>query len=96
MAEEEFGQPVTGAEEIDTDVFAASQQISSRFFLLGGNVNGGERPGAIQDGELPGIAPVVLMRSPGRRGINAGAMTSHGMPVAVSARCNSKPHGPAS
>jgi hypothetical protein len=58
MAEQEFGEPMTGPEEIDTDVFPAAQQIASSFFLLGGDVNGGERPGAIQDGELPGIASI--------------------------------------
>ena len=32
----------------------------------------------------------------GRRGISAGAITSQEMACWVNARCNSKPHGPAS
>jgi hypothetical protein len=38
----------------------------------------------------------VLIRSPGRRGISAGAITSHRTPSVWRARYNSKPHGPAS
>jgi hypothetical protein len=46
------------AQEISADVFAAAQEIARRFFLLGGNVNGRERAGAIQHRELAGIAAV--------------------------------------
>jgi len=43
VAEEEFREPVTAAEQVGANVFAAPQQFAGGFFLLGGNVNGGER-----------------------------------------------------
>ena len=47
-----------------------------------GNVNGGERAGAIEDGELAGIAAVGFDAIAGATGNQAtGAMTSHGMLV---------------
>ena len=58
VAEQEFREAVPRAEEIGADVFATPQQIAGGFFLLGGNVNGRERAGAIQDGELAGIAAI--------------------------------------
>ena len=38
--------------------FAATQQIAGGFFLLAGNVDGGQRPGAVQHGELAGVAAI--------------------------------------
>ena len=58
VAEEEFRESVTRAEEIGADVFATAQEIARGLFLLGGNVNGGERAGAIEHGELAGIAAI--------------------------------------
>jgi hypothetical protein len=49
---------MAGAQEIGADIFATPEQIAGRFFLLGGNVNGGERVGPIEDGELGRIATV--------------------------------------
>jgi len=96
VAEEEFREAMPGTQHVGADIFAAPQQIAGGFFLLGRNVNGGERAGATEHGELTRIAAVGFERSPARRGIKAGAMMSHGTPRAVSARCNSKPQGPAS
>ena len=58
VAEEKFGETMPGAQEIGADVFATAQEIARGFFLLGGNVNRGERAGAIEHGELAGIAAV--------------------------------------
>jgi len=58
VAEEEFRETMPRAEEIGADVFATPQQVAGGLFLLGGDVNGGERVGAIEDGELAGIAAV--------------------------------------
>src|SRR5262245_38369577 len=60
MAEEEFREPVTAAEQVGANVFATPQQIAGGFFLLRRNVNGGERAGAIQHGKLACIAAVSL------------------------------------
>ena len=60
VAEEEFREAMPRAQEIGADVFATAQQIAGRLFLLGGNVNGRERPGAIEHRELPGITAIGL------------------------------------
>ena len=49
---------MSGAEEIGADVFATSEQITGGFFLLGGNVDGRERVGAIEHRELTGITAI--------------------------------------
>ena len=46
------------AQQIGADVFATAQEIARGFFLLGRNVNRGEGAGAIEDGELAGIAAI--------------------------------------
>ena len=79
VPEEEFGEPMSGPEEIHANVLAAAEEITRRFFLLRGNVNRREGAGAVQDGELAGIAPVGLDAITWPRGINAGAITSQGM-----------------
>jgi len=38
----------------------------------------------------------VFTRSPARTGMSDGATTSQTIPMPVSSRCSSKPHGPAS
>ena len=53
-------EPVAGPEKIRADVLAAAQEIARGLLLIGGNVNGGEGARAIEDGELPGIAPIGL------------------------------------
>ena len=45
-------------EQVGADVFAAAQQIARRFFLLGRDVDGGERAGAIEERELRRIAAI--------------------------------------
>lgn len=57
-APEKGAQPVAGAQEIHANVLPTAQEIAGGLFLLGGNVNGGERAGAIEHGELTGIAPI--------------------------------------
>ena len=46
------------SQEIGADVFAASEQVARRFFLLGWDVDRGQGAGSIQNGELRRIAPV--------------------------------------
>ena len=58
VAEQDVGQTMPGAQEIGANVFAAAQEIARRLLLLGGNVDGGEGAGAIQDRELAGIAAI--------------------------------------
>jgi hypothetical protein len=68
MAEEKFREPVASAQQIGANVLATAQQIAGGFFLLGGNVNRGQRARAIEHGELPGIATISLdaiARTPG-------------------------------
>ena len=61
----------------DPYVLATSQQIADRFLQLSRNMNRGERAGAKQHGQVtPASRRSVLIRSPGRRGISVGAMTS--------------------
>ena len=96
MAEEEFREPVARPEQIRPDVLTAAQQVAGGFLLLGRDVNRRQRPGAKQHRELAASRRSVLIRSPARRGISAGAITSQGMPWPIRARCSSKPHGPAS
>ena len=97
VPQEEFREPMPRAQEIRANIFATAEQIARRFFLLGRDMNRRQRAGAIQHRELRRHrADRSSSRSPARRGIKAGAITSHGTPCAVSARCSSKPHGPAS
>ena len=49
-----------GAQQVRANVFAAAQEIARRFFLLGRNVNGGQRTGAMEHRELAGVAAIVL------------------------------------
>ena len=60
MAQQKLGEPMPRAQQIGADVFATAQQITRRLFLLGRNVNGRQRPGAIQHRELAGVAAVCL------------------------------------
>ena len=48
------------AQQIGANVFATPQEIAGGFFLLGRNVNRGQRAGAIEDRELAGIAAIGL------------------------------------
>jgi hypothetical protein len=51
-------EAVPGAQQVRVDVFATPQQIPRGFLLLGGDVNGRERAGPIEDGELSGVPAV--------------------------------------
>jgi hypothetical protein len=46
------------AEEIGANVLATPQQVARGFFLLGGNVNGGERPGPVEDRQVAGVTTI--------------------------------------
>ncbi len=60
VTEEEFREPVPGAEEIGPNVFATAEEIAGGFFLLGRNVNRRQGAGAIEHGEVAGIAAIGL------------------------------------
>ena len=72
VAEEECREPMPGTQQIGADIFAAPQQIAGGFFLLGRNVNGGERAGATEHGELTRIAAVGVDAVPGAAGNQGG------------------------
>jgi hypothetical protein len=72
VTEQEFRQAMSGTQEIDANVFTAAQQVARGFFLLGGNVNGRERTGAIEHGQLGGIAAVGFDAIPGAPGNQRG------------------------
>ena len=76
VAEQEFREAVSRAQQIGSNVLATAEEITGGFFLVGRDVNRGEGAGSEKDGELAGSRRSVLTRSPGRRGISAGAMTS--------------------
>ena len=97
MAQEELREPVPRAQQIGADVLATAQQIPRGLLLLGRNVNGGQRAGAIQHRELAGIAAIgfdAIARA--ARDQRRGDDVARNPVRAVSARCSSKPHGPAS
>jgi hypothetical protein len=58
VAEEKFREAMASPQEIGANVLATAEEIARGFFLLAGNVNGRERAGTIEDGELPGVAPI--------------------------------------
>ena len=47
-------------QQVGAGIFATAQEIARGFLLLGRNVNRGEGTGAVQDGELAGIAAISL------------------------------------
>ena len=58
MSQQEMGEAVPGSKQVGPQLAAASEEIADRFFLLGRNMNRGERAGAIEDGQLASIAAV--------------------------------------
>src|SRR4029453_11170118 len=58
VAEQEFRPAMTRSEPVSADVFATAEEIADRFFLLGRNVNGGERASAVEHRELAGVAAI--------------------------------------
>jgi hypothetical protein len=58
VPEQEFREPMPRPQQIRPNVFPTPQEIARGFFLFGGNVNGRQGAGAIQDRELTGIPPV--------------------------------------
>jgi hypothetical protein len=60
VAEQEFRESMAGAQQIGANVFATPQKIAGGFFLLGGNVNRGQRAGAEEDRQVSGIPAIRL------------------------------------
>jgi len=71
------------------------ERLSIMERTIGGRVRRAEE-GLPWCARCPASRRSVLMRSPGRRGMSAGAMTSHVTPRAAKKRWSSKPQGPAS
>jgi hypothetical protein len=61
-------------------VLSGARQIAQRLIALIGNRNVDQFPGPCRTREQQRVAPIVLIRSPGRRAILAGAITSRGLP----------------
>src|SRR5438874_1226170 len=51
-------EPMAGAQKIGADILATPEQVARRFFLIGRNMNRGQRAGAIEDGQLARIASI--------------------------------------
>jgi hypothetical protein len=58
VPQQEFREAVPGAQQIGPNVLAAPQQVARRLFVFGGDMDGGQRPRAIQNGELCGISTI--------------------------------------
>ena len=58
MAEDKGAEPLSRSQEIPSDVFAGTDEVPCGFFSIRGDVDGGQRAGAIQHGQLRGVAPV--------------------------------------
>ena len=82
VAEQEFREAMSGAQEIGADVLPTAEQVAGRFFLLGRNVNGRERAGAVEHRELTGIA-AVRFDAIARRGAESGRARSRRRESAV-------------
>ena len=78
VPEEKLREAVARPQEIGPDILAAPQQVAGGFFLLGRNVDGVSAPARYSTASWPASRRSVLMRSPGRRGNSAGAITSQG------------------
>jgi hypothetical protein len=72
------------------------RQIAHRLSAGVGGCTTVNSPARPSSASLRASRRFVLMRSPGFRGINAGAMTSHAIRSVVICRCSAYPHGPAS
>ena len=83
VAVQKLDDAMPPAQDVATNGLATAQQIPDAFLGFVGHMDGGQLAGAEQPDELRGIPPSVLMRWPGRRGVNAGAMTWQGTPSAV-------------
>ena len=66
-------------DEVLANILAGADEVADSLFLRGRDADGGELASAVEPSKLGSVAPVKLMRSPGFRGMSAGAMTSQAM-----------------
>jgi hypothetical protein len=71
VAEQKCGEPVTRAQQIDANVFAAAEQVTGGFLLVCRNVNRGQGLSSIEQREMARISAVRLDPIP-RAGGNQG------------------------
>ena len=76
----EFREPMPGAQQIGADVFAATDRSRAASSCSVGIWIAVNAPARNSTASCPASRRSVLIRSPGRRGISAGAITSQGMP----------------
>src|SRR5579864_5605634 len=60
VPQQELRESMPGSEQVGSNVFAASQQIAGRLFRLSRHMDRRERAGAIEDGEVVGVAAIRL------------------------------------
>jgi hypothetical protein len=77
-------------------VLAVARQVTHRLVARVGIITAVSSPARAKPASESASRRSVLMRSPGRRGILAGATTSQPKPAARSSRARPYPHGPAS
>ena len=58
VPQQEFREPVAGAQQIGPNVFATPQQIADGLLRLGRDVDGHQRPGPVQHRELARVTPI--------------------------------------
>ena len=96
MPQQKFREAMAGPQQIRADVLAAPQEIADRFLLSGGHMDRGQRARAVQHREVGRIAPIRFDAIAGAAGNQPRRDDVAGNPWSASARCSSKPHGPAS
>ena len=58
MPQQKLRQAMARPQQVRSNIFTAAEQIACRFLLLGGDVNGGQGLGPIQDCQVRGVAAV--------------------------------------
>ena len=83
VAEDKFAERLPRAEHIPPNRFPRADEISRGLFGVGGNMDGRQRPRAMQDGQLGGIPPVGLDPVAGAAGDESGGNDLTRIPRAV-------------
>jgi crotonobetainyl-CoA:carnitine CoA-transferase CaiB-like acyl-CoA transferase len=96
VPQQELREVMTRPQDVLAEVLAQPQQVAHGLFIEWRDADEGELAGAVKAASLRASRRSVFTRSPGRRGVSAGAMTAQSTPSERSCRCSSYPHGPAS
>ncbi len=95
MPDEELPEPLACRGEVLADVVSSPDQVTHGLLLCRRDRDRRELACAVPGVRRP-LSPRSAEDSPTRTGMSDGATTSHAIPIAVSCRCSSNPHGPAS